>query len=150
MSKERTTTSCHVSFQISKNHDTFPLEVIRQVNRLNDFLMRWDFGRYTFSVCGKEIKIQGNSTYTVKPYNSPGPWKEMFVTRIFEDKRVVIALMALVIMLENTGYIYGLNVTGIDEQGNTKVSKENQEMWETAWSIFLSLAEGGDDEYTNV
>lgn len=138
--------SCHISFQVRRDHNQFPLRIIQRVEALNRVLHKMGFERYNFSVCGQYIRIQGMETYNISPRNTPGPFKENFVTRKFEDKRLVVALMSLMNLLQNEGYIFGLNVSKLTiDEPTEPTDEERRDLWLSAQSIFL-VTNGGEYE----
>ena len=130
--------SCHMSWEVVKNHETFPLPILKKLGELDQTLREWGLGAAGLMICGDKITvgISGGvrDQYVIKPHEDNTPWREQLVTKMWEDKAVPITLMCVIIVLEREGYIKAVNVNGVEEDG------ENKELWETAWSIILSMS----------
>lgn len=131
--------SCHISYEIVNNNKTFPLPILKKLGEVDLALIEWGLGTANLMICGDKVTAGTSGgirdQYVIRPYEDNTPWKEQIITKMWQDKAVPIALMCIIIVLEREGYIKAVNVNGIEEDG------ENKELWETAWSIVLSMKE---------
>ncbi len=130
----KTTGSCQITFSHKQNNQTFPLHILKRINKVNSELIKR--GLRGLTVCGDKITfgVCGNADrYVLTSYKNSDVFKNIIVTNMYEDKGRIISGMCAIIILWNEGYIDNVSVE--------LKSKENMELWQTAWSILLGMKE---------
>lgn len=146
-SPNRTTTEgCDIAYSYIKEDRSFSLSLLKRASDLDKALRK--YGCVGLEICGQKIVIESPQQYCTFRPGTGGPWKSHITTKVFGDKAVVISAMCLVIMMEQEGYIKDVSVNGTDmKTGNTFMGRENGPLWQTAWSIYLSMKEAENADY---
>lgn len=142
-SPNRTTTEgLEIDYCNTKPDQTYSLSLLKRAYELDKVLR--EYGCVGLEICGDRITIKSpQQECTFRP-GSGGPWKNRVVTTVFGDKAVVISTMCLIIMMEQEGYVDQVRIKGTD-MGDGTMGRENGPLWQTAWSIYLSMKEAENE-----
>lgn len=133
--------SCHIFYTNKKSSPCYPLSILKRMHLLDKALM--EYGLSGLEVCGSKIVIKDAAQEIVfRSKNDCGPWKNTIVTRMYGDKGSVISAMCVLATLWEEDYI--------EQCGVSKLEGENKELWETAWSIILSMKEDKDEDAEHI
>lgn len=135
-----TTEGFDLEYHNTKPGQSYSLQTLKRANDLDKVLR--EHGCAGLEICGDKIKIKNkHEEHIFRPGNS-GPWPCRVATTVFSDKTAVISIMCLAIMLWQEGYIEDLKIGGTDMTApGGSLGRENGPLWQTAWSIYLSMKE---------
>lgn len=131
----KTTGTCQISFTVKSDNKTFPLQILKRINKINSELIKR--GLRGVNVCSDKIsfgEFYQKDRYQILPYQINKTLRQSIITPKYIDKGYVISMMCATIILWNENYIKDIYV-------NIDRSLESKELWQTAWSIYLSMEE---------
>ena len=127
-----------LEYRNTKPGQSYSLSLLKRANNLDKVLR--EYGCVGLDICGDKIRIKNNHDEHIFRPGSGGPWPCRVVTTVFGDKAAVISVMCLAIMLQQEGYIDQVSIGGTDMTDGS-MGRENGPLWQTAWSIYLSMKE---------
>lgn len=129
------TETCQISFMVNAYNKTFPLHILKRINKINSELIK--LGLRGVNVCADRISFGEffeRKHYQILPYQANKVLKTSIITPRYLDKGYIISIMCTTIILWNENYIKDIYV-------NIDRSSESKELWQTAWSILLDMKE---------